>query len=165
MKLVPKKAKSGSIVHSVTFMTLLLAALLPSWVSAHQGATGVVKERMDAMKEMSDQMKIMGDMLKGKRPFEIQAFVDGSTIISKHSPEIPGLFPKGSGGHESEALPKLWHEWDRFEMKAKRAATEASKLADLSLNGEDQMVLRKQFMALGKSCKSCHKDYREKKEK
>ena len=157
------KSTSSFVLQSIALTALLSLALVSSWVSAHTGATGIVKERMDAMKDMSEQMKVMGDMIKGKRVFDVQAFIDGSAIVAKHSPEIPGLFPKGSGGHQSEALAKLWNEWDRFEVKAKRTAEEADKLGELSKSGADRKALRKQFVMLGKSCKSCHKDYRKKK--
>ncbi|OMH31753.1 cytochrome c [Motiliproteus sp. MSK22-1] len=157
------KCTSGFVLQSIALTALLSLALVSSWASAHSGATGIVKERMDAMKDMSDQMKVMGDMIKGKQAFDVQAFIDGSAIVAKHSPEIPGLFPKGSGGHQSEALAKLWNEWERFEVKAKRTAEEADKLSELSKSGADQNALRKQFVMLGKSCKSCHKDYRKKK--
>lgn len=141
----------------------LSTALLPSFASAHSGATGIVKERMDSMKEMGDTMKVMGDMVKGKRPFQVEAFVEGSKVVSKHSPNIPSQFPEGSGGGKSEALPRLWKEWDQFEAMAKRTTEEAEKLGELSMNGADPRSLKKQFIKLGKSCKSCHTDYRKKK--
>ena len=148
---------------ALTRLLLVSSVLLPSWASAHGGATGIVKERMDAMKEMGDTMKVMGDMVKGKRPFEADAFAEGAKIVSKHSPMIPSLFPEGSGGGASEALPKLWKEWEQFEEMSRRTAEEADKLGELSVNGAASRSLKKQFIKLGKSCKSCHTDYRKKK--
>ena len=37
---------------------------------AHEGAKGVVKERMDLMKGQAKQMKLIGDMAKGKKKFD-----------------------------------------------------------------------------------------------
>ena len=144
---------------------ILSVSLLPSVVNAHEGATGIVKERMDAMKEMGDSMKIMGDMVKGKRPFERQAFVDGASIVSKNSPQIPDLFPQGSDGHKSDALPEIWQQWSQFENKAQGTLDEAKKLQRVLDNGGDEKALKKQFVMLGKSCKSCHTDFRKKKKK
>ena len=144
---------------------LLSLSLIAPQLSAHEGATGVVKERMDAMKAMGDNMKRMGAMVKGKQAFEIQAFVEGAAVVSEHSPHIPMLFPEGSGSGKSEALPKLWQQWDRFEKLAVDTSKEADKLGELAASGADEKALKRQFVMLGKSCKSCHTDYRKKKKK
>ncbi|MCW8885251.1 MAG: cytochrome c [Motiliproteus sp.] len=145
-----------------TFFTTI-GVLTPTTVFAHGGAKGIVKERMDSMKEMGDAMKVMGDMVKGKLDFEQSAFHQGAKTVSKHSPQIPKLFPEGSGGGVSEALPKLWLEWDQFKSLADHTTEEAQKLGELSGNGANRRALTKQFINLGKSCKSCHTDYRKKK--
>lgn len=157
--------ETACTVSALVFSLMCAAAILPFEVNAHEGATGIVKERMDAMKEMGDSMKVMGDMVKGKRPFESEAFVEGSRVVTKNSPQIPRLFPEGSGGGKSEAVPRIWREWEQFEALAERTAKEAETLNELSTNGADSRILRKQFVILGKSCKSCHTDYRKKKEK
>ena len=136
--------------------------LLPQ-AHAHSGAKGIVKVRMDSMKEMGDVMKVMGDMVKGKRPFERSAFHQGAKTVAEHSPKIPEHFPEGSSGGVSEALPKLWKEWDDFKSIAERTTQEAIKLGELSEGDADRRSLTKQFVKLGKSCKSCHTDYRKKK--
>jgi len=148
---------------SLTASLILIAALAPSGVYAHGGATGIVKERMDAMSAMADAMEVMGDMVKGKRPLKREAFVDGSNVVAEHSAEITGLFPEGSSGGKSDALSKLWQQWGQFEAMAKRTQNEADKLGELSGNSGDNRSLKVQFIKLGKSCKSCHTDYRKKK--
>ena len=50
----------------------LLAATLALSVScglalAHSGATGIVKQRMDAMKDIAAQMKLIGAMVRAER--------------------------------------------------------------------------------------------------
>ena len=47
-------------------LSMLLAACA-GLALAHEGATGVVKERMDLMKGQAKQMKLIGDMAKGKK--------------------------------------------------------------------------------------------------
>ncbi|MCW8887089.1 MAG: cytochrome c, partial [Motiliproteus sp.] len=144
-------------------VAVIFSAITSTTAMGHGGAKGIVKERMDSMKEMGDAMKVMGDMVKGKRDFERSAFKQGAETVSKHSPKIPEFFPKGSGGGVSEALPKLWLEWDQFTSVVDRTTEEAQKLGELSTNGADRRALTKQFISLSKSCKSCHTDYRKKK--
>ncbi|OMH31755.1 cytochrome c [Motiliproteus sp. MSK22-1] len=151
------------VIRTLSVFLLLSVTVVPSWVYAHGGATGVVKERMDAMSAMGDAMEIMGDMVKGKRPFESSAFLEGAKAVIDHSAKITVLFPEGSLSAKSEALPKLWTEWDQFVVMVKRTEKEADKLAALAENGSDSRALKKQFVKLGKSCKSCHTDYRKKK--
>jgi cytochrome c556 len=156
--------ESASRISVLVFGFVCAVTPLSPRVSAHDGATGIVKERMAAMKEMGDAMKVMGDIVKGKRPFEREAFVEGSRVVAKNSPQIPRLFPEGSGGGKSEALPRVWQEWQQFQALADRTAKEAEKLNELSSNGADSRTLRTQFMSVGKTCRSCHTDYRKKKE-
>ena len=155
--------KTAISITALVTSVFTFSALNSVVAHGHGGATGIVKERMDSMKEMGDAMKVMGDMVKGKRDFERSAFQQGAKTVTKHSPDIAKLFPEGSGGGVSEALPKLWLEWDQFKSLADKTTQEAHKLGELSDNGADRRALTKQFVTLGKSCKSCHTDYRKKK--
>ena len=83
---------------ALTFVTLALA---------HEGATGVVKERMDLMERQKDDMKLIGDMAKGKTPFDAAKAAEAARDISVTAKKIHELFPKGSEGGESEALPAI----------------------------------------------------------
>ena len=44
--------------------------LTPGIAAAHEGATGVVAQRMDVMKQMGQHMKALGAMLAGKTAFD-----------------------------------------------------------------------------------------------
>ena len=51
-------------------LTLLVSAASATLALAHEGATGVVKERMDMMKRQKKDMKLIGNMAKGKTKFD-----------------------------------------------------------------------------------------------
>jgi cytochrome c556 len=132
--------------------------------SAHEGATGVVKERMDLMDSQKDAMKVIGDMAKGKRPFDAAAATKAANDIHATSKKIPDLFPEGSDGGESEALPAVWEKWDRFTANADDLATAADALAK-ALGDSASTDWKPAFQKVGEVCKSCHEDFRaEKKE-
>ena len=142
---------------------LLLSGLfLLGEVSAHGGATGVVKERMDLMKSLGDRMKTMSAMVKGKAPFDAAAMAVSAREIQHSALEITHLFPEGSLHKPSEALPRVWEEQEEFNQQAKRLSQEAGNLNDVAMAGDRRSILI-QFTKVGKTCSSCHTNFRKKK--
>ena len=83
-------------------MTVSIAAI------AHEGASGVVKERMDGMKAIGQQVKIMVPMMKGTLPYDPAKVAQSAEIIERHAGEnFTSLFPEGSDGKPSEAHPTI----------------------------------------------------------
>ena len=134
--------------------------LLCGAAAAHEGATGVVKERMDLMKRQRDDMKIIGEMAKGTTPFDAAKAGAAARDLGETSKKIPELFPEGSGGHPSEALPSVWEDFDRFSKLAGDLETKAQALEQALAGGGDW---KPQFQAVTDGCKACHQDFRAKK--
>jgi cytochrome c556 len=129
---------------------------------AHEGATGVVKERMDLMKGQGKQMKLIGDMAKGKKKFDAAKAVAAARDLEKTTRKIPDLFPEGSNKHPSEALDAVWKEWDRFKGDAHDAEEAANALAAvLEASGQDWKAA---FQKMTDACKACHETFRAKEE-
>ena len=80
---------------------LALLAFVPLAL-AHEGATGVVKERMDLMDVQKDAMKVIGEMAKGKVPFDAGKAAEAARDIGTTSQKIHELFPEGTTGDPSE---------------------------------------------------------------
>jgi cytochrome c556 len=150
-------------IHYAMPVLLVSAVIVVGEVSAHGGATGVVKERMELMKSMGDQMKKMADMVKGKVAFDASSIADSALEIKQAAPEINQLFPEGSLHKPSEALPRIWEEREQFDELTERMVEEAGKLSDLAITGDKRSIMS-QFTRLGKTCSSCHTDYRKKQE-
>ena len=144
------RAVIAALVGLATFTTLALA---------HEGATGVVKERMDLMKGQQKQMKLIGDMAKGKVKFDAAKAAAAARDLGTTTKKIPDLFPEGSNGHPSEALDAVWKEWDRFTSTAKDAEAAASALA-ATLDGPPGEEWKAGFKTLTDACKACHQDFR-----
>ena len=100
-------------------------ALFATLALAHEGATGVVKERMDLMKGQQEDMKLLGDMAKGKVPFESAKAAAAARDLNTTAKKIADLFPEGSNGHPSDALPAIC----RFKGNANDLETSADALA------------------------------------
>lgn len=143
-------------------LTMLVCLASATLALAHEGATGVVKERMDLMKRQQKDMKLIGDMAKGKQRFDAVKAAEAARDVALTAKKIPDLFPEGSTGHPSDALPAIWKEWDRFAGDAEDLESVANELAS-SLDGGTGQEWKPAFQKLTDACKSCHQDFRAKK--
>jgi cytochrome c556 len=135
------------------------ACAIASLALAHEGATGVVKERMDLMKGQAKQMKLIGEMAKGKKPFDAPKAAHAARDINISTKKIPELFPKGTDKPPSEALPEIWEDWDQFKGDADKAAKAAETLAT-TLEQTPSDGWKEAFKKLIDACKSCHQSFR-----
>ena len=152
-----------NLLKKVVVLIILLGPGSSLNLSAHDGATGVVKQRMEAMSDMGDAMKAMASMVKGKQAFDPVIFIQSGETIIEHSEMMPELFPAGSMEGKSEALPSIWQKWDDFVSLGYRTKADAEELVQMAQDGAELRPLTKQFVKLASDCKACHKDYRKKK--
>ena len=154
---LPVRIKTASVL--VAVFTVLGATTA---VLAHKGATGVVKQRMTAMKSLGDSMKALSLMVTGKAPFSAAETERIATKIKSRAADITRLFPKGSIQGPSEALPNIWTDWDAFTEHAKSLENLAGELEVSADKGK--AASRVVFAKMGKTCSGCHQDFRQKKE-
>ncbi len=143
---------------------LCLALIFSGVVWAHSDATGVVKERMDMMEELGDSMKTLKSLVRNQSGYDADQVVELARSIQEMSKHIGDKFPEGSNHRPSEALPSIWENWDRFTGLIEQMDMEAAKLGEVAVKGDQRSTL-KQFIALGRTCKGCHTDFRRKKDK
>lgn len=110
---------------------------------AHSGATGVVKERMDAMGEMGKAMKSLTPMMRGQTAYDPAVVRSAADTMIRHGgSQMTDLFPEGSNPMPSEALDTIWEDWEEFAAIAEdlRRSAQGMKLAaDNGLAGSDNM--------------------------
>jgi cytochrome c556 len=159
----PNAAEPTGVRRSRLLLSMIFL-LAPGMVTGHQGATGVVKERMDMMAGIGEDMKGIKAMIQGERPFEAQVFTSHAESIRLAAPRIKNVFPLGSLEHPSEALPRIWEDWDRFTALVDQLTTESERLRDLA-ESQDRRVVVRQFARVGKTCRGCHTDFRKKQDR
>jgi cytochrome c556 len=139
----------------------LLAAVLRGVgaAQAHQHATGLLKERMDAMDSMAQAMKEIRRQIVGARDFG--AVAREAARLQGLAQHLPTWFPPGSNAHPSEALPAIWRQWPVFQASAAALAGEAEKLAQAAASG-DAPAIERQYRAVGEVCLACHRQFRAK---
>lgn len=122
---------------------------------AHQGATGVVKARMDGMGVQQTAMKTLGAMARGQADFDANAAAAAFAAVAEAGRHVPAQFEVQDLSSPSEALPAIWENWDDFVAKS-AAMVRAADLAPADL-----AELRAGLGAVGQTCSACHEVYRE----
>jgi cytochrome c556 len=72
--------------------------------------------------------------------------------------DIPSLFPEGTDIGETDALPAIWEDMDRFTELSEENHQAAVALLEAIEGGEANLGPR--FRELGQSCSACHDDFR-----
>jgi cytochrome c556 len=143
--------------HIVAGLVAAATALSPSVSPAHEGATGIVKERMDAMTQAGKAMKDAGERIKAKR--DLPAIRDNARTVSEVAARIASEFPPGSDQHPTDAKPEIWAHWDDFAARAGALGREGDALA-AAVDSGDPGATASQFRTVGRVCRDCHDLYR-----
>jgi len=142
---------------------VIVVALIAIPAFAHQGATGIVKERMQAMVDMKDAVAVIGNMLRGKTDYDQQAAGAAAGQLIRHGTLIREQFPDTPESRQkvSEATDLVWVEKARFDGLAEEFVALAEAL-EAAIALDDAEAIRVVFGKTGKSCSACHEDFREK---
>jgi cytochrome c556 len=138
---------------------VVAVSALPFVSFAHEGATGVVKERMELMETMGKQFKEIGQRVQSNR--NLPSIGERAAKIQELSEKIPDVFPSGSLDRPSEATPTIWQQWDQFEAKARDLKQTAGALSAAASSGDPKLISER-FKAVSRSCAACHDDFRKK---
>ena len=138
-----------------TILTAFSSAM-PGILSAHDGATGIVKERMDNFKATQGHLKAIGGLM---RSGDYAAIIEHAQQIKAWADKMPDFFPEGSGGTPSAAKPRIWEDFDGFKAAAQSHANATQGIIDAA-NAQDMSALTAAFQATAGSCGSCHKVFK-----
>lgn len=119
------------LVASATAFAMMTAA-----VFAHGDASGIVKERMDAMSSMGKVMKRVAVMMRSESPLDADIIrASARTILDHSGTSLTKLFPENSNAKPSEARDDIWSNWDEFNALADRLNTLATGMEAAAGNG------------------------------
>ena len=137
------------------------AALLVSGgaVLGHEGATGIVKQRMDDMKLIGRSTKRIDERLRSKRP--LREIVADAEAIHAAAIRMPTLFPAGSRDGHTEATSAVWERWPEFVASSRALADASEKLATAARIG-DAPEAAAQLRLVTRTCSECHQTFRAK---
>ena len=118
-----------------------------------------VKARKAAFTLMASNIAPIGAMAKGKKPFNQEEFAKRAANLAALADMPWEFFIPGSNVGKSESKKAVWKNPEDFKKKTDEFKQEVAKLVEAS-KGSDQEAMFKQVGATGKSCKSCHKEYK-----
>ena len=110
------------------------------------------------MKSMAQAVRRIAPMAKGERSIDGVTLRSSAIVIANHGGDFVRLFPKGSGGAQSEAKPEIWSDMEGFNRRAVAMTAAAATLVALS-NSIKQPALSEQFKSLGGACSACHRQF------
>ncbi|MDE0054012.1 MAG: cytochrome c [Gammaproteobacteria bacterium] len=132
---------------------VVLVAALPA--AASQGDKDYRHHTMEAI---GGHMQAMFDILRGKVDHADQLSVHAAALASL-AEITPTLFPAGSGGDDTDALPAIWENPEDFAERLDAFKEAGAGLRTAAETGGDVMAAAQQ---LGQACKGCHDNYRKK---
>ncbi len=144
--------------------TMIVSALAVGFVAT---ASAQFEKPEDAITYRQAVMAVIGQhfgrmaaVVKGQSPYDQRAFEKNAAIVSVLGP-LPWeafLFP-GTDKGKTDLKPAAFKERDKFMQDAQKMEAEAAKLAEIAKTG-DLNAIKAQFGETGKSCKTCHDNFR-----
>jgi len=143
--------------HLALIATLLIAGAAN--VQAEE-AEDYIKYRQAMMKAIGGHTGAISQIMRGKVAPEGDLLMH-SLALAALNRNLTRLFPEGSDFGETKAKEAVWSQWAKFEQAAAEAKQATADLAAKAAGG-DRRQIANAWKAVGKSCKGCHKDFREK---
>jgi cytochrome c556 len=145
--------------------SLCLFMAYPQAGAAHEDEGGDVERaieyRQAVMTILGRNMKLMGAMMKNQLPYDQATFTRlAKDLDAAANLDLLAGFPSDSAGEDSDARPDIWLKMEDFEQKYKDLQSAAGALNQAVESG-DQTKIKPVFFSLAKTCKDCHKAYRE----
>ena len=125
-------------------------------LSAHDGATGVVKQRMDGFKASQQNLKAISQLMQMEEYAEI---AERANKMRSWGVAIPDAFPAGSGGGVSDPRPEIWEDFAGFTLAASNHVDALDGLIGAAKAGDANAVTAA-FKSVVGTCKACHMKFR-----
>lgn len=145
-------------------MIVAAAALLltaPALALDDEQAQKAAETRQAVLKVVGWNVAPMGAMARDLLPWDDALFARNAQRIAWMLTMIPDAFRADTRSHELEtdALPKIWEDFTRFEERAANAQRSAERLVEVAKGG-DQAAAREALSEMIDTCRACHDDFR-----
>jgi len=142
-------------------LVLIIAAFVAGTLNVHaEEPENYIKYRQAMMKAIGGHTGAASQIVRGKVAPEGDLLMHALALaeLSRH---IPRLFPEGSDFGETKAKEEIWAQWEKFEQAAEMTKKATADFAAAAAGGDPRQTANA-FKEVGKSCKGCHKEFRQK---
>ena len=155
-----KKRTFRAVPHAVIAASILMFAGIPA-AQAQEDPEWTVEVRQSLLKLVRWNMGPLAGMARGRVEFDID-------VVETNSARIEGLFGMMDDAFatdtrgadvDTDALDAIWEEREAFAEKISAARQAAADLNAAAGTGDEDSVMAG-IGALGRSCGSCHDDYK-----
>ncbi len=121
-----------------------------------------IKYRQTVFETLGANLTAVVMNLKGEVEFPDAVAVHARTVADTAPLVLPAMEQNtaGEGSASTEALDKIWDEWDDFAEKSEAFETAAMELGEVA-DGGDMQAIGAQVQKVAETCKSCHDAYRD----
>jgi cytochrome c556 len=140
-------------------IVLLAVGLTAGSALAHEGATGVVADRMAAMQNMDLTLKAIQAMLAGWAGFDLPTMRKYAASLHDNCHQSEGLFTARDQDPRSRAKPAVWDNPEAFRETYKKLH-EASEELVATAAGGDRADIAVVVSDLQRTCDGCHATFR-----
>ena len=140
----------------------LITLAISMAVIAEPAPEDAAKYRQSIMKALSGHNGAISMMVRGKAgdPDNLGNHIQALVNLKA---EIESVFKEGSDLEDDRALPAIWENADAFADAIENFEAAVEALSDVA-DGGDMPAIEAAHRDLGKACKGCHEDFRQKKE-
>ena len=146
-------------MYKCKFVLILFLISFPFFSYSNEGATGIVKERMDKFQESKNLMRAINKNLSDSN---FNVITQSAKKLNKWALEMHKYFPKGSeatSSNKSQASDDIWSDPEGFKKAIKTFENASANLIKISKNKNIDDTISS-FREVAASCKGCHQKFR-----
>lgn len=143
---------------------ILMLAAAPAMAADESKADEQIKYRQSAMTLVKTYFGPLGAMSQNKLPFDQAKVAQYSEILAVLAKLPVDPYPPGSEKGDklkTKAKAEVWTDAAKLKQVNDKFVQESAKLAQVAKGG-DVKAIKAQIGAVGKTCKACHDDFKEK---
>ena len=139
-----------------------LVPALPPAPAPAQDVAALLEQRQKDMKANGRAMKQLSGVFRGAAPYDRAKVIEAAgTLAANSGAKAAELFPDNAlEVADSEALNRIAEEREQFTQIFIDLQTASEALAALAGEEGNDEALRAAFGPIGKTCSSCHTDFR-----
>lgn len=152
----PRSIAQSLRVPLILLACFTLAACGPA-KDTHVGQPGT--KRKLVFKQMLRNFEPMGLMVRGRKPYEKDRFLQYAVELQTLSTQPWQYFTPGSNYSPTRAKPDIWQKPAQFKQAQQTFIAASAQLAASAKTG-DMDVIRASYGKVADSCKACHREFR-----